>query len=168
MGGEFFFMVLVAGVVATHCTLMMALWAGALGLPRADFPAGIAAITFGDSFHGAAPYWSGLFVIHLNGAFFAFLSPVVGWFGVAITGTEHVGFTLILTEGFGTIPMAQKTFKLLSAHAGEKASISGATQRITTATIISTTNGTTPQTTSPRGMSGAMFLMTKMFSPTGG
>jgi biotin carboxyl carrier protein len=48
--------------------------------------------------------------------------------GVAITGAEQVGFTLILTEGFGTIPMAQKTFALLSAHAGDKASISGATQ----------------------------------------
>ncbi len=48
--------------------------------------------------------------------------------GVAITGAEQVGFTLILTEGFGTIPMAQKTFALLSAHVGAKASISGATQ----------------------------------------
>jgi len=48
--------------------------------------------------------------------------------GVAITGTEQVGFTLILTEGFGTIPMAQKTFELLSAHTGEKASVSGPTQ----------------------------------------
>jgi hypothetical protein len=48
--------------------------------------------------------------------------------GVAITGTEQVGFTLILTEGFGTIPMAAKTFTLLSSHAGRKASISGATQ----------------------------------------
>jgi len=48
--------------------------------------------------------------------------------GVAITGTEQVGFTLILTEGFGTIPMASKTFTLLSAHIGHKASISGATQ----------------------------------------
>ena len=48
--------------------------------------------------------------------------------GVAITGTEQVGFTLVLTEGFGTIPMAQKTFALLSSHAGTKASISGATQ----------------------------------------
>jgi len=48
--------------------------------------------------------------------------------GVAITGTEQVGFSLILTEGFGTIPMAGKTFKLLSAHAGQPASISGATQ----------------------------------------
>ena len=48
--------------------------------------------------------------------------------GVAITGTEQVGFTLILTEGFGTIPMAAKTFKLLARHAGRKASISGSTQ----------------------------------------
>ncbi len=48
--------------------------------------------------------------------------------GVAITGTEQVGFTLILTEGFGTIPMASKTFRLLSAHTGQKASISGSTQ----------------------------------------
>jgi biotin carboxyl carrier protein len=48
--------------------------------------------------------------------------------GVAITGTEQVGFTLILTEGFGTIPMASKTFRLLSAHRGCKASISGSTQ----------------------------------------
>jgi hypothetical protein len=48
--------------------------------------------------------------------------------GVAITGTEQVGFTLILTEGFGTIPMATKTFRLLAVHAGQKASVSGATQ----------------------------------------
>src|SRR5207237_8637445 len=48
--------------------------------------------------------------------------------GVAITGTERVGFTLILTEGFGTIPMARKTFDLLSAHTGQQASVSGATQ----------------------------------------
>lgn len=48
--------------------------------------------------------------------------------GVAITGTEQVGFTLLLTEGFGTIPMATKTFRLLSAHAGQRASVSGATQ----------------------------------------
>jgi hypothetical protein len=48
--------------------------------------------------------------------------------GVAITGTENVGFTLILTEGFGTIPMASKTFRLLSAHTRRMASISGATQ----------------------------------------
>lgn len=48
--------------------------------------------------------------------------------GVAITGTEQVGFTLLLTEGFGTIPMADKTFSLLSEHSGQQASMSGATQ----------------------------------------
>ncbi|MGH7167536.1 MAG: hypothetical protein ACREII_03295 [Nitrospiraceae bacterium] len=48
--------------------------------------------------------------------------------GVAITGTERVGFTLVITEGFGTIPMAAKTFELLARHVGQKASISGATQ----------------------------------------
>jgi|CXWL01.1.fsa_nt_gi hypothetical protein len=48
--------------------------------------------------------------------------------GVAITGTERVGFTLVLTEGFGTIPMASKTFTLLKAHVGHKTSVSGATQ----------------------------------------
>ena len=48
--------------------------------------------------------------------------------GVAITGTEKIGLTLILTEGFGAIPMAAKTFALLSAHQGQKASVSGATQ----------------------------------------
>ena len=48
--------------------------------------------------------------------------------GVAITGTEKIGFTLIITEGFGTIPMAKRTFDLLSAKTGQRASCSGATQ----------------------------------------
>lgn len=48
--------------------------------------------------------------------------------GVAITGTERVGFTLIVTEGFGSIPMAGKTFALLGRHVGQQASVSGATQ----------------------------------------
>lgn len=48
--------------------------------------------------------------------------------GVAITGTERVGLTLLLTEGFGSIPIATKTFELLSRSAGRQASLSGATQ----------------------------------------
>ena len=48
--------------------------------------------------------------------------------GVAITGTERVGFTLVLTEGFGTIPMAGKTFSLLTQYQGNQVSVSGATQ----------------------------------------
>ena len=48
--------------------------------------------------------------------------------GVAITGSEKLGLTLIVTEGFGPIAMAERTFALLKRHEGELASISGATQ----------------------------------------
>ncbi len=48
--------------------------------------------------------------------------------GVAITGTEQVGFTLIITEGFGQIAMAKRTFDLLASKVGRRASCSGATQ----------------------------------------
>lgn len=48
--------------------------------------------------------------------------------GVAITGSEQVGITLIVTEGFGKITMAKRTFDLLAYHDGKKASINGATQ----------------------------------------
>ncbi len=57
------------------------------------------------------------------------LKELLGYdLGVAITGTEKIGFTLIITEGFGTIPMAKRTFDLLATQAGQKASCSGATQ----------------------------------------
>src|SRR5262249_22337155 len=46
--------------------------------------------------------------------------------------------------------------------------ISGKMHIRITATIIRPTNGITPQITSRSGISGAMFLMTKIFSPTGG
>ena len=48
--------------------------------------------------------------------------------GVAITGHEEKGITLVITEGFGEIAMAQKTFDLLKNNEGKKASINGATQ----------------------------------------
>jgi len=48
--------------------------------------------------------------------------------GVAITGHEAIPFTLILTEGFGTINMAERTFALLRSLEGKTASINGATQ----------------------------------------
>lgn len=48
--------------------------------------------------------------------------------GVAITGHEDVETTLVLTEGFGEIAMAQGTFELLKSREGLKASINGATQ----------------------------------------
>ena len=48
--------------------------------------------------------------------------------GVAITGSEKVGLTIIITEGFGEIAMAERTFKLLASHEGHQAAINGATQ----------------------------------------
>lgn len=57
------------------------------------------------------------------------LKALLGYdLGVAITGTEKIGLTLVLTEGFGKIDMARKTFELLVSRQGKKASISGATQ----------------------------------------
>jgi hypothetical protein len=48
--------------------------------------------------------------------------------GVAITGSEKIGLTLIVTEGFGTIAMAERTFALLASRAGARAAVNGATQ----------------------------------------
>jgi len=48
--------------------------------------------------------------------------------GVAITGHEDIRITLIVTEGFGTINMAERTFELLKSLDGKTASINGATQ----------------------------------------
>jgi len=48
--------------------------------------------------------------------------------GVAITGHENIPLTLVLTEGFGTIAMAGRTFNLLKSLTGKTASICGATQ----------------------------------------
>lgn len=48
--------------------------------------------------------------------------------GVAITGQEDIGLSLVVTEGFGRLPMAAKTFALLADLAGRQASINGSTQ----------------------------------------
>lgn len=48
--------------------------------------------------------------------------------GVAITGSEEIGITLVITEGFGRIAMAEQTFTLLKSRESMKTSINGATQ----------------------------------------
>lgn len=48
--------------------------------------------------------------------------------GVAITGQEEIGITVIATEGFGVLPMAHATFDLLCSLQGRQASVNGATQ----------------------------------------
>ena len=57
------------------------------------------------------------------------LKKLLGYeLGVAITGAEKLGITIIITEGFGRIAMANMTFDLLKEKEGMKASINGATQ----------------------------------------
>jgi hypothetical protein len=49
--------------------------------------------------------------------------------GVAITGAEEVGLTLIVTEGFGQdLPMSKNTLRILKNFNGRLACINGATQ----------------------------------------
>ena len=48
--------------------------------------------------------------------------------GVAITGSENKGITLVITEGFGKLNMVERTFNLLRRIEGKLASINGATQ----------------------------------------
>jgi len=48
--------------------------------------------------------------------------------GVAITGQEQINLTLMVTEGFGYLGMAERTFALLKSLEGQVASINGATQ----------------------------------------
>ena len=57
------------------------------------------------------------------------LKDILGYdLGVAITGTERIGLTVIITEGFGDISMARRTHDLLKARSGDSASVNGATQ----------------------------------------
>ncbi len=48
--------------------------------------------------------------------------------GVAITGHEQIDLSIVVTEGFGTINMAKKTYELLAKYEGYKTSIHGRTQ----------------------------------------
>lgn len=48
--------------------------------------------------------------------------------GVAITGSERKGVTLVVTEGFGAMRMAHRSFELLQSLEGRMASVNGATQ----------------------------------------
>jgi len=57
------------------------------------------------------------------------LSEILGYkLGVAITGTEKIPTTLMITEGFGDVEMSEKTYEILQSHQGSRASLNGATQ----------------------------------------
>jgi hypothetical protein len=57
------------------------------------------------------------------------LRDILGYdLGVAVTGSERVGTTVIITEGFGDIAMAERTFGLLQSRRGDPCAVNGATQ----------------------------------------
>ena len=57
------------------------------------------------------------------------LSDLLGYqLGVAITGSEEVKTSIVMTEGFGKISMAEKTFNLFKKFNNKIASMNGATQ----------------------------------------
>jgi hypothetical protein len=57
------------------------------------------------------------------------LKDILGYeIGVAVTGSEDIPITIIITEGFGSISMAERTFNLLKKANNREVSISGATQ----------------------------------------
>jgi hypothetical protein len=71
----------------------------------------------------------GVAALVVGGIDAADLKQLLGYdLGVAITGSEDVGLTLVVTEGFGELAMSAKTHRLLAQSAGKMASVSGATQ----------------------------------------
>ena len=48
--------------------------------------------------------------------------------GLALTGDEDVGMTVIVSEGFGSLAMGDRVYSLLASCSGRAASINGATQ----------------------------------------
>jgi len=57
------------------------------------------------------------------------LRAILGYdLGVAVTGSERIGTTLVITEGFGEIAMAERTYRLLAEHEGKFAAVNGTTQ----------------------------------------
>ncbi len=67
--------------------------------------------------------------IVVGGFNYSDLKPILGYtLGVAITGSEDLITSLIVTEGFGKINMGHRTFDLLKQYDGNFVSVNGATQ----------------------------------------
>jgi hypothetical protein len=85
--------------------------------------------------------------------------------GVAITGEEQLGVTVIITEGFGRIGMAHATFELLRKHSGRRASINGTTQiraGVIRPEIIIPLEGMQPQRDSRKNVTGLLEAGTRL------
>jgi|TARA_B100001093_G_scaffold495391_1_gene539839 transcription antitermination factor NusG len=90
-------------------------------------------ILIGGSFLSLEAYKKALSVnvagIVVGGFNYYDLKAILGYnLGVAITGTEKLNTALIVTEGYGSIPMSEATYTLLKDNVGNAASINGATQ----------------------------------------
>lgn len=71
----------------------------------------------------------GVVGVIVGGARAADLSRLAGRnIGIGVTGSEDIGISVILTEGFGSLRMADRTFNLLAAHAGAPCSLNGTSQ----------------------------------------
>jgi len=67
--------------------------------------------------------------IVVGGFNYSDLKPILGYtLGVAITGSEDLVTSLVVTEGFGKINMGHRTFDLLKEHDSHFVSVNGATQ----------------------------------------
>ena len=90
-------------------------------------------IIVGGSFIGIDAYKKALELkvrgIVVGGFNYYDLEEVLGYrLGVAITGTENLDTSLVVTEGYGNIKISERTFNLLKSHDGKFVSINGATQ----------------------------------------
>ena len=67
--------------------------------------------------------------IVVGGFNYSDLKPILGYtLGVAITGSEDLVTSLVVTEGFGKINMGHRTFDLMKEYDGNFVSVNGATQ----------------------------------------
>jgi hypothetical protein len=72
---------------------------------------------------------SGVFGIIAGGIEYDELTKFLGEeIGVAITGEEQFGITVLITEGFGQITMSDRTWNILNELNGKRVSIDGTTQ----------------------------------------
>ncbi len=90
-------------------------------------------VVVGGSFLGLEAYEKALSLgvagIVVGGFNYHDLESVLGYtLGVAITGSEDLVTSLVVTEGYGRIRMGHRTFDLLKGHDGRFVSINGATQ----------------------------------------
>lgn len=117
-----------------HGELMMAVAGPADELtPERITPAAAGKILVGGSFASyealAQAVRVGARGVIVGGARAADLSRLAGRnIGVGVTGNEDIGLSVVLTEGFGVLRMADRTFRLLAAHAGEPCSLNGTSQ----------------------------------------